>query len=80
MNGENGYLMYYWFKQRDRHIANEYLVKWYLFWDSLWKQRTDGALIRLIVPIENDDINAADQALRDFVDASSPYLIDHVPD
>jgi len=44
-------LVYYWFQGRNRIITNEYLVKWFLFWDSLTKRRTDGALVRLISPI-----------------------------
>jgi hypothetical protein len=27
-------LVLYWFKQRDRILSNEYLVKLYLFWDA----------------------------------------------
>lgn len=27
-------------------ITNEYLVKWYLFWDVLTENRTDGAMVR----------------------------------
>jgi EpsI family protein len=27
-------IMLYWFKQRDRSLTNEYLVKFYLFWDA----------------------------------------------
>ena len=44
--GEYSQLVYYWFQQRGRVITNEYLVKWYLFWDALTKNRTDGALVR----------------------------------
>ena len=45
--GEYRQLVYYWFQQRGRVIENEYLVKWYLFWDSLMHNRSDGALVRL---------------------------------
>ncbi len=49
--GSTRQLVYYWFQQRGRDITNEYLVKWYLFWDSLTRRRTDGALVRVITPI-----------------------------
>lgn len=45
--GDFKQLVYYWFQQRGRVITNEYLVKWYLFWDALTRNRTDGALVRL---------------------------------
>ena len=35
--GDMRQLVYYWFQQRGRIITNEYLVKWYLFWDALTK-------------------------------------------
>src|SRR5438034_8174067 len=38
-------LVYYWFQQRGRDMTNEYLVKWYLFWDSLTRSRSDGAMV-----------------------------------
>jgi exosortase D (VPLPA-CTERM-specific) len=50
-NGPNKQLVYYWFKQRGRDIANEYWMKWYLLTDSLTRNRTDGSLVRLTTPI-----------------------------
>jgi EpsI family protein len=44
-------LVYYWFEQRGRVLADEYEVKWYLLTDSLRTGRTDGALVRLMSPI-----------------------------
>ena len=35
----------YWFQMRGRIIASEYANKWYLFWDSVTRRRTDGALV-----------------------------------
>jgi EpsI family protein len=45
--GDLRQLVYYWFQQRGRNMTNEYLVKWYIFWDALTRNRTDGALVRL---------------------------------
>lgn len=44
-------LVYYWFRERGRRLTNEYVVRWYLFWDALKLNRTDGALVRLVVPV-----------------------------
>ena len=48
--GDERQLVYYWFKQRDRTVTNEYLVKWYMLWDSLFRSRSDGALVRRFIP------------------------------
>jgi hypothetical protein len=50
-------LVLYWFKQRDRMLSNEYLVKLYLFWDAMTRQRSDGALIRLSLPSTQAKVN-----------------------
>lgn len=78
--GEQRMLVYYWFMQRGRNITNEYLVKWFIFWDSITKQRTDGALVRLLTPIGVDeDPAAADQRLAEFLAVAQPRLYYHIP-
>ena len=74
-------IVLYWFKQRDRILSNEYLVKIYLFWDALSRGRTDGALVRiasLVGPGETEDI--VDRRLRRFVATIDPEMIRYVPD
>ncbi len=79
--GTDRQLVYYWFQQRGRVITNEYLVKWYLFWDSLTRRRTDGALVRLTVPVhDGEDVSEADRALADFAREAMPRLRAYVPD
>ena len=74
-------LVYYWFKQRDRIVNNEQMIKFYFFIDSIQKQRTDGALIRLttIVP-EGGSMVDADKRLVDFASEISAIIPDYVPD
>ncbi len=74
-------LVYYWFKQRERNITNEYAMKWYLFWDSLTRKRTDGALLRLIVNVPEDaDLDKQEEILQDFMRDSFTSLTEYVPD
>jgi len=74
-------IVLYWFKQRDRILTNEYLVKFYLLWDALLRRRTDGALLRiasLVEPGETEDI--IDQRMRQFLLVLEPELKRYVPD
>ncbi|HRB81826.1 MAG TPA: EpsI family protein [Nitrospira sp.] len=74
-------IVFYWFKQRDRYLSSEYLVKFYLFWDALMKQRSDGALIRLSAAIEpNESEQAAENRLLDFARSIQPQLSRYIPD
>jgi exosortase D (VPLPA-CTERM-specific) len=74
-------IVYYWFKQRDRWITSEYLVKFYLFWDSLTRQRADGALVRLVSVVNADETEASvDGRLQTVAGLVSPLLARYVPD
>src|SRR5262249_38430578 len=65
----NKQLVYYWFVQRGRNVANEYWSKWYLFVDAVVKNRTDGALVRLVTPLyASESEDAADGRLQSFID------------
>jgi exosortase D (VPLPA-CTERM-specific) len=79
--GEQRQLVYYWFKQREHNITNEYLVKWYMLWDSLLRNRSDGALVRLITPLATgESVDKGDQRLSAFARATIPLLNRYVPD
>jgi exosortase D (VPLPA-CTERM-specific) len=78
--GADRQLVYYWFQERGRNITNEYLVKWYLVEDALLRNRTDGALVRLITPLgANEPATAADDRLVRFTATVLPALRDYLP-
>ena len=73
-------LVYYWFVQRGRNVADEYWSKWLLFVDAIMKNRTDGALVRLVTPLyPNEPENAADARLQSFIDEVEPRLKAYLP-
>jgi len=79
--GSSRELVYYWFEERGRNITNEYLVKWYLLEDALLRNRTDGALVRLITPVaENERMAVADARLAQFSATVLPVLQSYVPE
>ncbi len=78
--GDVRQLSYYWFPQRDRILTNAYQLKLYNFWDALTRQRTDGALVRLITPVySNEDVGQADARLIAFTRAIVPALSEFLP-
>ncbi len=78
--GNSSQLVYYWFEERGRVMADEYRVKWYLFRDALLENRTDGALVRVITPIiEGEPEEKADQRITAFLAGALPLLPDYVP-
>jgi len=54
----------YWYQSHGRIIASEYWGKFYLVYDALRLNRTDAALVRITVPVDNgDEKTAQDRAL-----------------
>jgi EpsI family protein len=73
-------LSYFWFPQRDRVLTNAWQLKIYNFWDAFTRQRTDGALVRLITPLyPNEDLAQAEERLTDFAVAVVPVLNEYLP-
>jgi len=79
--GGHKQIVYYWFKQRDRWITSEYLVKFFLFWDSLTRHRADGALVRLTSEVHaGESEQIVDGRLETMAGLVTPLLNRFVPD
>jgi EpsI family protein len=71
---------YFWFPQRDRVLTNAWELKWYNFVDALTRQRTDGALVRLVTPVyPNEEVADADRRLAAFTQEIVPVLNGYLP-
>lgn len=73
-------MVLYWYWAHDRGVASEYRAKFYLVKDAIRMNRSDGALVRIMVdmfPGETPD--AAQQRLRPFTSAVVPLLDDYIP-
>ncbi|MBL4666442.1 MAG: VPLPA-CTERM-specific exosortase XrtD [Sneathiella sp.] len=78
--GDRKLLVYYWFQQRGKYIANEYMAKFNLLWGGLTSNRTDGALIRLTMPITSTMSEViADKRLTNFANSLFKILPKYVP-
>src|SRR5687768_5183698 len=61
-NGEYKSLMIYWYQGRGRAIASEYWGKVYTVIDSVRLRRSDGAMVRVTVPLGNSEAVALEAA------------------
>ena len=78
--GTDRQLVYYWFDQRGRRIANEYLMKWYLLLDAFRLNRTDGALVRLTTPLtKNETPEDGERRLRAVLRLAVPIFPNFIP-
>jgi len=75
-NGETKEFVIYWYQAHGRSAANEYMAKFYLVADAMRLDRTDGALVRVMTPI---DPSQPTTAAKDRVEAFTAQLMPMLP-
>ena len=71
-------LVLYWYQGRGRAIASEYTAKFWMITDALTRNRTDAALVRIVVPITNTESESRAQGIA-FVQTVYPHLSEFIP-
>lgn len=72
----------YWYQSHGRVVASEYWGRAYLALDALRLNRTDGAIVRVVVPVRGDDRDAeaaAYQIARQFTRVVFPIVATYLP-
>lgn len=74
-------LVYYWFEQRGRRITNDFAAKLSVVYDSITIDRTDGALVRFVTPMrQNEAEGAADARVQRLMRDALPHLSRFIPE
>ena len=69
----------YWYQSRDRIVGTEYAAKFYSLADSIRYNRSDTAIVRVVVPVLNGDQETADRRAIDFIHAAFPAIREALP-
>lgn len=77
--GENQSVVLYWYQARNRVIASEYSAKIYTVADSIRYNRSDTALVRVVVGVQNGDTKQALDTAESFVQAFFEPLKHYLP-
>ena len=77
-NGDYKSMMIYWYQGRGRNVASEYWGKIYTVFDSVRLRRSDGAMVRVTVPI-GDSEALAEQTAVEFASFAASVLPEYVP-
>ena len=76
--GQNQSVVLYWYQSRNRVVASEYRAKIYTIADSIRYNRSDTALVRVVVNIEDGNVpralNTAESFVRVFFEPLKNYL------
>jgi EpsI family protein len=82
LKGMDKQVVLYWYHSHGRVIASEYWGKIYTVIDALRTNRTDAALVRVICPTAENDVQTemfAEQRAIDFVKSLYPLLARFLP-
>ena len=71
-------LMIYWYQGRGRAVASEYWGKFYTVLDGVRRRRSDGAMVRILVPVGQNETEAVATAM-DLAAQAAPLLPRFVP-
>ena len=77
--GGQSQLLIYWYQGRGRAVASEYVDKVYTVFDSMRRRRSDGAMVRVLVPFAGSE-QAAVKVATEFAAQVAPHLPPYVPD
>jgi EpsI family protein len=79
--GLDRHLVLYWYQSQSRVVASEYWSKFYMVYDAIRTNRSDGALVRVVTPMSSgrfDDPDAERRAVE-FVQTLFPHLGRYLP-
>jgi len=79
-HGEDKVLAIYWYQGHHRVIASEYSAKFWLVMDAIRYNRSDTSLVRVMVPVRDNDTETATKTGVAFVQSLFPALLKQFPD
>src|SRR5947207_1261153 len=77
--GEEKSVVLYWYQSRNRTIASEFSAKFWLIMDSIRYHRSDSSLVKIVVPVRNDNVDAATKTAVEFAKSVFPALARQLP-
>lgn len=77
--GEEQSVVLYWYQSRDRIIASEYWARLYMIADAIRYNRTDTALVRVVVPVIANETDTATKTAERFVQSFFMTLKQYLP-
>jgi len=75
-DGDERQLVLYWYQSHGKTVASEYKAKVDLVVDAIRLNRTDGALVRVSLPLQGAE---SEKQARDFLAQVYPLLKDYIP-
>ena len=79
VRGDEKSVTLYWYQSHDRVIAGEFSARIWLIADSIRYHRSDTSLVKVVVPVRNNDAAGATKTAVEFVKAVFAPLSSQLP-
>jgi EpsI family protein len=79
VRGDEKSVTLYWYQSHDRVIAGEFTARLWLIADSIRFHRSDTSLVKVVVPVRNNDADTATRTAIEFVKAVFAPLASQLP-
>lgn len=80
-DGTTRQFVLYWYQAHGRSIPNEYVARAYMIADAIRRNRTDGAIVRVITQVlPSESVDVARERVIRFTAQMSPNLPSFIPD
>lgn len=77
--GDEESVVLYWYQSHNRIIASEFGAKFWLVADAIRYNRSDSALVKVVVPVHESDSETATRQAAEFVRAVFPAVMKQLP-
>lgn len=78
-HGDDKDVVIYWYQSHNRIVANEYAARFFLVMDAIRYRRSDTSIVRIVVPVQNNDpARATDLGVR-FIQGIFPDVLERLP-
>jgi EpsI family protein len=78
-HGDEQSVTLYWYQSHGRVIASEFAAKFWSIADSVRYHRSDTAIVKVTIGVDNGDIETATKTGYDFIHAMFPALLRQLP-
>jgi EpsI family protein len=78
-HGDQKSVTLYWYQSHNRVIASEYSARIWLVADAIRYHRSDTSIVRVVVPVRDNDIETATRTGIGFIQALFPDLLKQLP-
>lgn len=79
-HGDEQSVTLYWYQSHGRVIASEFAAKFWSIADSIRLHRSDTAIVKVTIAVNNSDVETATRTGFDFVHAMFPALLTQLPE